>query len=136
MIQALPPGTHIGHFKLLKALGQGGFGITYVAWDSQLERTVVLKECFPVELCCRQEDGSLAPRSESLEPLYRAAMDDMRREARTLAGLHHERIVPVYDVADLAAAIGEARRLSKAEAGFRSHNAEFCRGLRERIERL
>lgn len=98
MIQALPPGTHIGHFKLLKALGQGGFGITYVAWDSQLERTVVLKECFPVELCCRQEDGSLAPRSESLEPLYRAAMDDMRREARTLAGLHHERIVPVYDV--------------------------------------
>lgn len=45
-------------------------------------------------------------------------------------------IVPVYDEADLAAAIGEARRLSKSGAGFRSHNAEFCRELRERIERL
>ena len=45
-------------------------------------------------------------------------------------------IVPVYDVDDLAAAIGEARRLSKEGAGFRSHNAEFCRELRERIERL
>ena len=45
-------------------------------------------------------------------------------------------IVPVYDVADLTAAIGEARRLSKSGAGFRSHNAEFCRELRERIERL
>lgn len=45
-------------------------------------------------------------------------------------------IVPVYDVADLADAIEEARRLSKSGAGFKSHNAEFCDALRERIERL
>lgn len=45
-------------------------------------------------------------------------------------------IVPVYDVAELGPAIEEARRLSKSGAGFVSHNAEFCRGLRERIERL
>lgn len=45
-------------------------------------------------------------------------------------------IVPVYDVADLAAAIEEARQLSRSGTGFRSHNAEFCRELRERIERL
>ena len=45
-------------------------------------------------------------------------------------------IVPVYDVAELAAAIRESRRLSRSGAGFRSHNAEFCRELRERIERL
>ena len=45
-------------------------------------------------------------------------------------------IVPVYDISDLAAAIEKARRLSKSGAGFRSHNAEFCRELRERIERL
>lgn len=45
-------------------------------------------------------------------------------------------IVPVYDVADLPGAIEEARRLSMLDAGFRSHNAEFCRELRERIERL
>lgn len=45
-------------------------------------------------------------------------------------------IVPVYDTADLAGAIEEARRLSRSGAGFTSHNAEFCRELRERIERL
>lgn len=45
-------------------------------------------------------------------------------------------IVSVYDVADLADAIEEARRLSKSGAGFKSHNAEFCRELGERIERL
>ena len=49
---------------------------------------------------------------------------------------HQGGIVPVYDVADLAGAIGEARRLSRSGAGFRSHNAEFCQGLLERIERL
>lgn len=45
-------------------------------------------------------------------------------------------IVPVYDVADLAGAIEEARRLSKSGVGFRSHNAEFCEELRKKIERL
>lgn len=45
-------------------------------------------------------------------------------------------IVPVYDVADLADAIKEARRLSRSGAGFRSHNAEFCEELRKMIERL
>lgn len=45
-------------------------------------------------------------------------------------------IVPVYDVADLAGAIEEARRLTAGGTEFRSHNAEFCRELRQRIERL
>ena len=45
-------------------------------------------------------------------------------------------IVPVYDIADLAGAIEEAHRLSALGTGFTSHNAEFCEGLRERIERL
>lgn len=42
-------------------------------------------------------------------------------------------IVPVYDVADLADAIEEARRLTTEGASFRSHNAEFCEELRRLI---
>lgn len=45
-------------------------------------------------------------------------------------------IVPVYDVADLADAIEEARRLSESGIGFRSHNAEFCEGLRRLVRGL
>lgn len=45
-------------------------------------------------------------------------------------------IVPVYDIDGLASAIEEARRLSGRGADFRSHNAEFCRELRGRIEGL
>ena len=48
---ALPPGTLLGNYKLLKVLGRGGFGITYIAWDNQLRRNIVLKECFPLGLC-------------------------------------------------------------------------------------
>lgn len=45
-------------------------------------------------------------------------------------------IVPVYDVADLGPAIDKARRLTASGTGFSSHNAEFCRELSKRIERL
>lgn len=45
-------------------------------------------------------------------------------------------IVPVYDISDLPAAVGEARRLSAGGAGFASHNAEFCEGLERLIEGL
>ena len=100
-IVALPPQTYIGNFRILKVLGQGGFGITYVAWDANLQRTVVLKECFPVDLCRRDEDGVLRPRAPRLEPLYRQAIADMKQEARTLAQLNHERIVRVYDTFEM-----------------------------------
>lgn len=100
-IVALPPQTYIGNFRILKVLGQGGFGITYVAWDANLQRTVVLKECFPVDLCRRDETGVLRPRAPRLEPLYRQAIADMRQEARTLAQLNHERIVRVYDTFEM-----------------------------------
>lgn len=102
---ALPPKTRIGNYKILKVLAHGGFGITYVAWDTGLERTVVLKECFPAELCVRDENGHLSPVHESQALLYAQAMADMRREARTLAGLNHENIVRVYDVFESGGAL-------------------------------
>ena len=66
---ALPPGTLLGNYKLLKVLGRGGFGITYIAWDNQLRRNIVLKECFPLGLCRRRtllpDSGSLYIRKSS-----------------------------------------------------------------------
>ncbi|MEE0765729.1 protein kinase domain-containing protein [Akkermansia sp.] len=96
---SLPPGTLLGNYKLLKALGQGGFGITYIAWDSQLRRNIVLKECFPLGLCSRDSDtGEIIPLPHTSRQAYRTAMDSLRKEAQTLASLNHERIVRVYDV--------------------------------------
>lgn len=98
-VNALPEGTSLGNYRLLKVLGQGGFGITYVARDNQLQRTVVIKECFPNGLCVRDATtGAISSISEASMDHYLAAMAGLMREARTLASLNHERVVRVYDV--------------------------------------
>ena len=99
LVYDLPPGTMIDErYKLLKVLGQGGFGITYIAWDTELKRRVAVKECFPAGICLRGEDGGVRPLRSEWEDFYLKALDDMRKEARTLAALNHESIVRIYDV--------------------------------------
>ena len=100
-VAALPPGTILGNekYRILGARGQGGFGITYAGWDFALERNVAIKECFPQDICVR-DAGTLqiAPRTPALQDAYLAAMADLQKEARLLAGLNHPNIVQVHDV--------------------------------------
>lgn len=99
-VDALPPGAVISErYKLLKALGQGGFGITYIAWDAKLARKVAVKECFPAALCRRDPmSGAVAPLSAAAEDAYLAALDDMHKEAKTLAQAEHARVLRIHDV--------------------------------------
>ena len=100
-VTALPPGTILGNekYKILGARGQGGFGITYAGWDFSLERNVAIKECFPQEICVRDgENLEITPRTPALQDAYLAAMADLQKEARLLAGLNHPNIVQVHDV--------------------------------------
>ena len=44
----LPVGTILrGRYQIGKALGQGGFGITYLAWDTLMQEKVAVKEFYP-----------------------------------------------------------------------------------------
>lgn len=72
----------IGRFELLRVLGQGGFGIVYLARDPQLDRLVALK----------------VPRLHILasDALYTRFL----REARAAAGLEHPHIVPVLETSE------------------------------------
>ncbi len=96
----LPPGTYINdRYKILKALGRGGFGITYIAWDESTKERVAVKECFPEGLCIREtQTGSIKPARPEWEQQYLNALNDMRKEMRTLTGLNHEGIVRINDV--------------------------------------
>lgn len=94
----LKPGTTLlhGQYTIESFLNSGGFGLTYLARDS-LDRTVVIKECFPGSLCSRKEIKVRA-RSRTQADEFRAIVRLFVQEARRLAKLDHPNIVGVHQV--------------------------------------
>src|SRR6516225_9879834 len=74
------PPQRIGRYRIEGVLGHGGFGLVYLAHDEQLRRPVALKVPHR-KLLAQPEDA-----------------EAYLTEARTVAGLDHPNIVPVYDV--------------------------------------
>ena len=95
---ALKPGTELlhGQFRIEKFLNAGGFGMTYLARDS-LDRIVVIKECFPSSMCCRQK-GNVMARSRQHQAEFDAVVKHFGAEARRLSKLQHPHIVGIHQV--------------------------------------
>lgn len=92
---ALPLQARLQEYRLLQVLGAGGFGITYLAQDTHLDKPVAIKEYLPSELAMRAPDGVVAPLATDKEPGYRWGLDRFLLEARTLAKFSHPGIVRV-----------------------------------------
>ena len=94
----LKPGTRLlgDQYVITKFLNSGGFGITYLATDS-LDRTVVVKECFP-EAYCRRSNNTVRLRSRAHESAFSIVLDAFVSEARAQAKLVHPNIVSVQQV--------------------------------------
>ena len=88
-----------GEYKIEKVLGQGGFGITYLAEQTSLGRKVAIKEFFMKEHCERDSGTSYisVPSSGSRELVDRFRQKFIK-EARNIASLEHKHIVPIIDV--------------------------------------
>jgi serine/threonine protein kinase len=95
---ALAPGSQVGRYEIEAVLGQGGFGITYQARDTQLDRMVAIKEYLPAALAVRQDGATVLPRSTEVAEDFDWGRQRFVEEGRTLASLHAAAsIVQVFD---------------------------------------
>ena len=100
-IQSLPIGTTLqsGRYVIEGVLGNGGFGITYLASQPMLDRKVAIKEFFYGAFCNRQTDNNtVSVVSKGGAETVMKFRTKFLKEASTLANLKHPNIVEVHDV--------------------------------------
>ena len=119
---ALPEGVELGNYRILRSLGQGGFGITYLAENMETGQQVVIKENLP-SFCAMRDSGTLQvsasnPNDELQE--YPKLLTRFVEEARLLARLDHPNIVKVLDAFE---ALGTAYYVMPWLGGKELHKA-------------
>jgi len=92
----LPVGFYLGEFEITKMLGEGGFGIVYLAEDHSLGRRVALKEYMPSSLAQRVGGTQVSVKSERHRETFEAGLKSFVNEARLLAQFDHPSLVKVY----------------------------------------
>ena len=92
----LPVGSYLGEFEITSVLGEGGFGIVYLAEDHSLGRHVALKEYMPSSLAQRIGGTQVSVKSERHRETFEAGLKSFVNEARLLAQFDHPSLVKVY----------------------------------------
>ncbi len=93
--QALPAGYGLQEYRIEKLLGVGGFGLTYLALDQNLNLKVALKEYLPGDIALRAADQSITPSSAEWAESFGWGKRRFLDESRTLASFRHPNIVRV-----------------------------------------
>ena len=87
-----------GKYRILSLLGQGGFGITYLAEHTTLERKVAIKEFFMKDVCNREENSHVSVPSVGSKELVEGFKKKFIKEARLIATFNNPYIIKVFDV--------------------------------------
>ena len=93
----LPLGTRLRDFEITGLIGEGGFGIVYLAWDHSLQRRVAVKEYMPTSMVARVgSSAAIVVQSERQVDTVKAGLKSFVNEARLLARFNHPSLVKVY----------------------------------------
>ena len=95
-LHALPPGYRIEEYELVRVLGSGGFGITYLGYDHHLDKAVAIKEYLPNDLAVRADNNSVLPKSTQDKTDYEWGLARFLNEAQTLARFDHRHIIKIH----------------------------------------
>ncbi len=97
----LQANTKLDQFRIVKALGQGGFDITYLAIDEKNNQQVVIKEYFPRNLAYRSDGDTqveLISQEQNKYQDYENGRNRFEQEAMFLGGFTHSNIVKVLSL--------------------------------------
>ena len=91
----LPPYARVEEYEVKRTLGQGGFGITYLAWDRKLDGAVALKEYFPASYARRRRNNKVMPARRESSETFQWGLNRFLDEARAIHRLSHDNVVHV-----------------------------------------
>ncbi len=89
-IHILKPGTVLNQkYTIGKTLGEGGFGITYLAWDNNMQTKIAIKEFYPANLVRRDTASKNSTKIYTITTSYReefhTGLERFVKEASVLA---------------------------------------------------
>ena len=93
---ALPARHRLEEYEIVRVLGAGGFGITYLAFDHQLDGPVAIKEYFPAEVAVRADGWCVVASSAERQEVFAWGLDRFIEEARSLHRFRHPNVVQVH----------------------------------------
>jgi len=94
-MSALPVGTKLAEYTVRSVIGEGGFGIVYLAHDTLLDREVAIKEYLPGSLAVRGTGLQVTVRQSDKRELFTRGMRRFVNEAHILAKFRHPALVSV-----------------------------------------
>jgi peptidoglycan hydrolase-like protein with peptidoglycan-binding domain len=95
---ALPKGYRLRQYEIVRMLGAGGFGITYLAHDTTLDKQVAIKEYLPSDFALRDGNSHVTAKSTSSNDDFHWGLTRFLDEARILAKFPHHNIVEIFQI--------------------------------------